>query len=164
MYLIDKGTDERLDLPYWGSTFLQRKLCGELWEDLAVRELVALGLSAYRPKQVFKTPKHYTLHQRDIHIKIGDTPRRLVVECKSRRSPFGFASVDIGDTKGWDLKQFPVAAVIVIDSVTGEARTAPGDSSCWLVRKNKNICYSVPIGLFSPLNIFADAVKDGLYS
>lgn len=164
MYLIDKGNDERLDRPYYGTAFRDRLETGELWEYLVVQNLRNLKIDAYRPQQHFPVQnKMYGLHQRDIHIKL-DKVRRLVVECKSRRNPFSFPNVLVGDCQSFDRKQFTVGAIVVVDTVTGDCRVAPGDKSEWLRVQSKFLSYSIPLHLFSPLDAFADAVKDGLYN
>lgn len=164
MYLIDKGIDNRLDKPYYGSTFPQRLEQGELWEYLVLLELEKLGLSAYRPQQTFpKQSKMYGLHQRDIHLRI-DKVRRAVLEVKSRREPFKYQNVLIGDVAGWDKKQFTVTAVIVVCQTTGECRVASGESSEWVRVKSRALSYAIPIPLFSPLDVWADAIKQGLYN
>lgn len=163
MYVISKGDTDQPYRTYWGSNFPARKAVGELWEDLAVDELNNLGLSAYRPLQTFKKASMYTLHQRDILIKL-DQVKRLTLEVKSRVSPFTYQSVFVSDILNYELKRFRVDAILVIDQLTGEARVAPGDSSEWLrIKGTKKLSYAIPLRLFSPLDCWVQAIKDGLY-
>ncbi len=165
MYLIDKGCDTRLDRPYYGTPFPLRVETGNLWEDLVVLNLRALGVEAYRPRQIFpkKDKKLYGLLQRDILIKLNRT-RRLVVEVKARRDPWRFPNVLVGDVASFNKKMFTIGAIVIADSLTGDCRVAPaGDMSEWLTVQSKALSYSIPLHLFSPLDAFADAVLDGAF-
>lgn len=166
MYTLEKNGDTRLDRPFYGTPFPLRVETANLWEELVALNLRAMGVNAYRVKQNLpKRDKMFSLHQQDLHIKL-DKVRPLVVEVKARRNPWSFGDVLVGDVASYDRKMFTVGAIVVIDSLTGSCMTAPGDSSEWLrVKKfNKELSYSIPLRLFSPLDAFAQTVKDGCYN
>ena len=114
MYLI-KLPDCNEGNRYYSNNFETRLSIGEMYENLVLRELEQLGLSAYRPQQKFpKQSKMYGKHQRDLHLRLNYV-RRLIIEVKSSGTrPFKRPSVLIGDCAGWERKAFRVGAIITI--------------------------------------------------
>lgn len=134
------------------------KLCsGESYERWLVDVLNSLGISCYSPnvQEKLKACDHsfFARLQRDILIRFPNSPRRAILEVKSRtRDPFKFDSVDVGLVKTWDAKEFPVTHLAVVRQSDLEVRFTKADKatreSTWLKRKSKDDCYSVPLNLF----------------
>lgn len=157
---------------------------GEYWEQLLADYLTAQGIRAYRPRQVF-VPSHRLQslrgfseatrakkmplaedrsllrpYQRDLLIDIGGH-RRLSVEVKARsEAAFRYSDILVGCCPKWDLKRFKVDAVVLINQATGDAWVATGDRSEWLRVMNRDLCYSVPKRILSPIETWVDYLKD----
>jgi hypothetical protein len=111
--------------------------------------------------------------QRDVLVKL-DKIRRLSVEVKALcPAAFNFYNIHVGCCPKWDKKlELPgqmakINILILINSATGEAY-AVQPMEGWLRVKTKGgggdtLDYAVPRHLLSPLDIWVDSVKDGLY-
>ncbi|PSB43513.1 hypothetical protein C7B80_23835 [Cyanosarcina cf. burmensis CCALA 770] len=143
--------------------FSQRLEAGESWEEWIVEKLKVFNIKAYRPNQskLYECDRSiFAKQQRDIHIKlIAPAYKRKVAEVKARRTPFRYTTIDVGSKATWDEKQFPVSYLFVIDQETKEVRVTNASKEirekCWVVRQNKDKCYSVPRDLFISLNDWA---------
>lgn len=137
-------------------SFPQSLVAGESWEQWLVEKLNnEVGISCYRPNQLALyncALSIFAKQQRDVHVKIPNTVRRLVVEVKSRNEPFGYPTIDVGAKRCWDSKMFPVYSLAVICQISQTIKFTPADKETreksWKVRKNKDVCYSVPRSLF----------------
>ncbi|MBD2097741.1 hypothetical protein H6F90_21955 [Trichocoleus sp. FACHB-591] len=164
---------------------------GQDYEAYAARILTSKGLPTYQPQQHFilstdhkqyrergKCPivddplsgglrsRHFDPrllrpYQRDLLVKVGKT-RRLSVEVKAL-TPAAFRKhqIWVGCCPKWDLKQFRVAALLLIDQETKEIWVAP-EASEWLRVKDQEdvMAYAVPRHLLSPVDAWIDAIKD----
>lgn len=172
------GSVTRQDL-----TYAENLTIGEYWEDVLVAYLRDQGLDARRPCQTFDENWMYPKYQRDIDLWVPlgddwlaedyDNPKDLPyregyrpvhIEVKSRKAPFGWETIDAGKVSTWDSKTFPVAALVIIDQLSGKAAVVDGDRSLWLKRRSNDYCYTIPTTLLTPLEAWVDLVKDGLYS
>lgn len=101
-------------------------------------------------------------HQRDLLVKIGKV-KRLSVEVKALcPAAFRQSMVQVGCCPKYDLKQFRIDALILINQETAEAFVAP-EPETWLRQKGRDggqLCYAVPWHLLTPLEAWVDYIKD----
>lgn len=140
-----------------GMSFNERLCSGESYEKWLLHVLNSLGISCYTPnvKEKLKACGHsfFARLQRDILIRLPNSPRRAVLEVKARtKNPFKFDSVDVGLVKTWDSKEFKVTHLAVVQQSDLKVMFTKADEatrkSKWLIRKNQDTCYSIPKDLF----------------
>jgi hypothetical protein len=170
--------------------YAQSLTLGQHYEQWLCDHLATYGLEAYRPQQHFIPASNHWCNrqdgkcrlsknrfpesaqfdpsllrpfQRDVLVKVG-TVKRLSVEVKAL-TPAAFARpfIHIGDTRKWDEKQFPIAAIVLINQQTLECWTVPGSPSEWLRMASLNsdsYDYAVDRRMLSPLEAWVSYIKD----
>lgn len=138
-------------------------------KDHHVRQMFKLG---FKPATNYKVLQgdpefDYSLlrpHQRDILVKI-DRVKRLSVEVKALTpGAFDRANIQIGCCEKYDKKEFRIAAIVLINQVTGDAWVASGDKSEMLKQRSADgddtFSYAVERSRLMPIDIWIDATKD----
>jgi hypothetical protein len=178
------------------SSYARDLRLGQVYEQALADALTARGLPAYRPHQVFipasslqmdrqdgkcriiydhflgtyrsmwADPSLLRPYQRDVMVKVSKV-RRLSLEVKALTpSAFQAPLVHFGRVEKWDLKLFPVTAIVLINQQSLEAYTIPSAPEEWhRIRPihGNGHDYAVPRASLTPLEAWIDLTASGCH-